>query len=527
MARRVPPRHAAPTTSVRQRARNFAQKLKAPKRIALSAIFLSATTLCLAPSLAGAAGPHDPFGHLDSAIAADQDKIVVRGWTADPDDLSRSLTVTIILDGVLAGTVVSDVSRPDATAARGAGPKAGFATTITALSGSHRVCASAANIGAGQPGSLGCQTVVIANLSAAQIASHSPFGMLERVTVAGTTVTLTGWAADPDLASQPLGITVTVDARPATIARATTSPRADVVRVRHTGPDQGYLVTTAIKTNGSHVVCTRATNLLAGADTQLGCANVRIGPPPLTAAQVAAHSPSGSVQAAFAEGESNIRIMGWASDPDNLTTPVTVVGYLDGTRARSVPANLTTPASAVNKSIGRNAGFSFTVPARTGSHIVCVWAVNLGIGANRFLGCVPVSTPAVTMPSGPAPAIPVSNQKVTALAIKYLGSKYLWGGENPQTGFDCSGLVQYTYRLGAGIATPRVAQDQFIAARRIAAARAVPGDLVFFHDDTGSVYHVGILAGPGMMYAAVDETEGVRYQRIWDATATFGSFTHS
>lgn len=56
----------------------------------------------------------------------------------------------------------------------------------------------------------------------------------------------------------------------------------------------------------------------------------------------------------------------------------------------------------------------------------------------------------------------------------------LWGGETPGVGFDCSGLVQAAY-LAAGIALPRVAQDQFDAVPPVPARDALePGDLVFF-----------------------------------------------
>ena len=87
--------------------------------------------------------------------------------------------------------------------------------------------------------------------------------------------------------------------------------------------------------------------------------------------------------------------------------------------------------------------------------------------------------------------------------------------------------MQYSYRTAAALTTPRIAQDQFRAARMIPAVRAVPGDLVFYHDNTGYVYHVGIYTGPGMTVAAVDPAHGVRAQPIWDSTATFGSFTHA
>jgi hypothetical protein len=47
------------------------------------------------------------------------------------------------------------------------------------------------------------------------------------------------------------------------------------------------------------------------------------------------------------------------------------------------------------------------------------------------------------------------------------------------------------------------------------------------HDDVGDVYHVGIYLSPGRTVAAIDESSGVDYQKIWDPSiVTYGSFTH-
>jgi cell wall-associated NlpC family hydrolase len=103
----------------------------------------------------------------------------------------------------------------------------------------------------------------------------------------------------------------------------------------------------------------------------------------------------------------------------------------------------------------------------------------------------------------------------------------VWGAEGPNQ-FDCSGLVMFSYGK-AGYTTPRVSEDQFAAARLIPASRAVPGDLVFYHDSEGDVYHVGIYTGPGKSIAAIDPAEGVNWQPVdesaWDVS--FGSFTHT
>ena len=82
-----------------------------------------------------------------------------------------------------------------------------------------------------------------------------------------------------------------------------------------------------------------------------------------------------------------------------------------------------------------------------------------------------------------------------AWALSQIGTPYVWGGESAGVGFDCSGLVQAAYRV-AGVALPRVAQDQYDATPKLAAQEPLaPGDLVFFGAGPGAVDHVGIYAG--------------------------------
>jgi hypothetical protein len=83
-----------------------------------------------------------------------------------------------------------------------------------------------------------------------------------------------------------------------------------------------------------------------------------------------------------------------------------------------------------------------------------------------------------------------------AEAMKYKGTPYLWGGSNPKTGFDCSGLVQWAYAK-QGITTGRTTYDQIDAPNGTKVDRQdlAPGDLVFFKSATGDVHHVGISMG--------------------------------
>lgn len=86
---------------------------------------------------------------------------------------------------------------------------------------------------------------------------------------------------------------------------------------------------------------------------------------------------------------------------------------------------------------------------------------------------------------------------IIAEASKYLGTAYVWGGSNPSTGFDCSGLTQWSFKQ-AGVSIPRTAATQYLAAKKISASEARAGDLVFFSYGNG-VAHVGIYLGNGRM----------------------------
>ncbi|MDQ0273761.1 cell wall-associated NlpC family hydrolase [Cytobacillus purgationiresistens] len=91
-------------------------------------------------------------------------------------------------------------------------------------------------------------------------------------------------------------------------------------------------------------------------------------------------------------------------------------------------------------------------------------------------------------------------------ALKYEGFPYVFGGDNPSTSFDCSGLTQWSYRK-AGINLPRTAQQQYDVTEHISLSEAKPGDLVFFYSTYNSgtyVTHVGIYVGNHRMYNAGD-----------------------
>ena len=111
------------------------------------------------------------------------------------------------------------------------------------------------------------------------------------------------------------------------------------------------------------------------------------------------------------------------------------------------------------------------------------------------------------------------------VAKRYVGVRYRWGGESPSRGFDCSGLVQYSFAQ-LGVSVPRVTYDQWHAGRHISRSHLRRGDLVFFHH----LGHVGIFLGHGWFLHAPRTGERIHassmgsgwYDRHYDGAVRIG-----
>lgn len=84
------------------------------------------------------------------------------------------------------------------------------------------------------------------------------------------------------------------------------------------------------------------------------------------------------------------------------------------------------------------------------------------------------------------------NHPATTIATKMLGTPYRYGGASPG-GFDCSGLVYYSYHR-AGYKVPRTSQLQYQDSLPVKSTHAREGDLLFFRIE-GKVSHVGVYLG--------------------------------
>ncbi|WP_418956620.1 NlpC/P60 family protein [Streptomyces tritici] len=90
-----------------------------------------------------------------------------------------------------------------------------------------------------------------------------------------------------------------------------------------------------------------------------------------------------------------------------------------------------------------------------------------------------------------------------------VGKPYVWGATGP-SGFDCSGLMVWSYRQ-AGVSLPRTSQAQRHAGRRVPLSEARPGDLVTYRGDAS---HVAIYAGNGQVIHAPYPGASVRYDPV-------------
>jgi NlpC/P60 family protein len=153
--------------------------------------------------------------------------------------------------------------------------------------------------------------------------------------------------------------------------------------------------------------------------------------------------------------------------------------------------------------------------------------VALIAGATPFAVAPPALVPHVGAPPPfrPPSAPPPGAETPASIGIRpveiarhYLGVPYVFGGSNPATGLDCSGLVQLVFRQ-VDIALPRTAQLQYAATTRIPREQLEPGDLVFFArtyaDPHDWITHVGIYVGGGMQINAPTEGQVVSIQPVF------------
>ncbi len=107
-----------------------------------------------------------------------------------------------------------------------------------------------------------------------------------------------------------------------------------------------------------------------------------------------------------------------------------------------------------------------------------------------------VETPVPGPAAPPSATISATAATLIAAAVELVGTPYRLGGQSPEAGFDCSGLVSYVAAL-QGIRLPRTVVQQYGAGSAIDRADVAAGDLVFFSTIGPGATHVGIVVSAG------------------------------
>jgi hypothetical protein len=268
-----------------------------------------------------------PTGELTTAVGR-ANQVEVSGFATDAD-ASGPIQVHIY-----AG------SRGTPIVANGA--KGAFAATVAADKGTQDVCAWAINVGRGSNTLLGCKTVTVTD--------GSPYGEFTTAVGVSGGVQVSGKAVDPD-SSSPIQVHVYAGSRGTPLVAS--------------GKGGGFSATIS-SDPGVQNVCAYAINVKAGSNTLLGCKSVA----------VPSGAPTGSVTEIKAV-VGGVSVSGTAVDPDTKS-PIQVHVYA-GSMGTPLIAN------------GAGGAFSATVAAKPGAQSVCVYAINVGPGANTLLTCQPVT----------------------------------------------------------------------------------------------------------------------------------------
>ena len=103
----------------------------------------------------------------------------------------------------------------------------------------------------------------------------------------------------------------------------------------------------------------------------------------------------------------------------------------------------------------------------------------------------------------------MSAQKVIDCCKRQNNRRIVWGGSSPNTGFDCSGLVVYCFKQGAGISLPHYTGDLIKRGKPVKKSELKPGDLIF-----PNAHHVGIYIGNGQFIHAPQTGDAIKISKV-------------
>ena len=147
------------------------------------------------------------------------------------------------------------------------------------------------------------------------------------------------------------------------------------------------------------------------------------------------------------------------------------------------------------------------VPARIAASL-------LGLAVLAGCSSLPSQPPTADTAAAQARGNGFSASSVTIRALGLVGTPYRYGGNTPESGFDCSGLVTYVFADMLDLRLPRTSRELArVQGPKISAERLSSGDLVFFGSGN-EVWHVGIYVGEGRFVHAPSSGGTVRLDAL-------------
>lgn len=336
-----------------------------------------------------------PVGFVDSVSSA-PGAIRVKGWALDPDT-ADSIAIHVYVNGE-AQVATADLPRPDlATHYPGLGTAHGYDVTVTAPTwGQVEVCAYGINVGAGSNRLLGCNTVFSYG--------GSPFGYVDSLTTQPGSISVRGWALDPDT-QDPIDVHVYV--RSQGHVAVANKVRDDVgSSFPLYGANHGFSATVEAP-SGYQTVCVYGINVRTGGNVLLEpCRSIFV-----HAAVDPGTAPVGVLDSIEVNGSSFVA-RGWALDPDSPSSiPVHI--YVGSSGSARVADAVRSDIARAYPGYGDRHGFVLEGTLPVGGAQVCLYAINSGAGPNTVLGCRFVEPQKSAQPLGSVDSIDVQGNIAT------------------------------------------------------------------------------------------------------------------
>ena len=216
-------------------------------------------------------GSQAPYGGLDAATAAGS-TVTLSGWSLDPDIVGSSIYVaTYNSSRGLVGWTIAGQPRPDVNAALGGIPgNYGYTVQLTQQpAGEQAYCVYAADHEGGGNFLLGCKSVQVPT------DATTPIGRIDGSSVSGQTVTLSGWALDPNYPASAIYVATYSSTQGLVAWTPTTVNRPDVNGMFGASGPHGFTITLPNRPHGPQNLCIYGANG-QGENYLLGCVYVSI-----------------------------------------------------------------------------------------------------------------------------------------------------------------------------------------------------------------------------------------------------------